>query len=186
MQRRLPIYMSFGLLEEEDGKGWNHVVFEKPFGRDLASARLLNDELLALLDESQIYRIDHYLGKETVQNILMLRFANVIFEPLWRAEYIERVEITALGIEALSRGAKQAVFVDHSPQAIKVIKENLEKTGFTSKAQVYQKESEQFFAYCPDRFFVRAFLPHWLDRYDCRGIFDEFTKSISQRGFTCS
>lgn len=70
-----------------------------------------------------------------------------------------------LGIEALSRGAKQAVFVDHSPQAIRVIKENLEKTGLQSKAQVYQKESEHFFALCPDAFFDFMFLdpPYRMD-----------------------
>ena len=88
-------------LTDENG-GWAHVVFEKPFGFDLDSARALNRGLHKYLKEDQIYRIDHYLGKETVQNILMLRFANVIFEPLWRAEYIDRVEITAaesLGVE---------------------------------------------------------------------------------------
>lgn len=116
----------WGLLEEAPEQGWKHVIFEKPFGRDLASARLLNDELLALLDESQIYRIDHYLGKETVQNILMLRFANVIFEPLWRAEYIERVEITAaesLGVEQRgayydNAGALRDMFQNHILQLL--------------------------------------------------------------------
>lgn len=101
-----------GLLEENhDNINWSHVVFEKPFGYDLESSRLLNNELHELMYEHQIYRIDHYLGKETVQNILMLRFANVIFEPLWRAEYIDRIEITAaesLGVE--QRGA----YYDHA------------------------------------------------------------------------
>ena len=116
----------FGLLREEEGKGWSHVVFEKPFGRDLTSARQLNNELLALLNEEQIYRIDHYLGKETVQNILMLRFANMIFEPLWRAEYIERVEITAaesLGVELRgayydNSGALRDMFQNHMLQLL--------------------------------------------------------------------
>ncbi len=117
---------SFGLLSEEEGKGWNHVIFEKPFGHDLASARALNNSLQSLLKESQIYRIDHYLGKETVQNILMLRFANVIFEPLWRAEYIERVEITAaesLGVEKRgayydNAGALRDMFQNHMLQLL--------------------------------------------------------------------
>ena len=72
------------------------VVFEKPFGHDLESAKRLNDELLHYLREEQIYRIDHYSGKETVQNILMFRFANILFEPIWNRHYIDRVEIRAL------------------------------------------------------------------------------------------
>jgi len=82
------------------------VIVEKPFGRDLQSARALNEMIGSYLDESQIYRIDHYLGKETVQNILVLRFGNSIFEPLWNRNHIEYVEITAaedIGIEG--RGA---------------------------------------------------------------------------------
>ena len=67
---------------------------EKPFGTDLASAKALNDELLKIVDEHQIYRIDHYLGKETVQNILVLRFANGMFEPIWNRNHIDHVQIT--------------------------------------------------------------------------------------------
>jgi glucose-6-phosphate 1-dehydrogenase len=77
-----------------DGRRWVRVVVEKPFGRDLESARELNGDLLRVLDESQVYRIDHYLGKETVQNILALRFANGIFEPVWNYKYIDHVQIT--------------------------------------------------------------------------------------------
>lgn len=86
----------------KSGKPWIHAVFEKPFGSDSASARKLNKIILNVLDESQVYRIDHYLGKETVQNILMFRFANTIFEPLWNRRYIDHVQITAseiLGVE---------------------------------------------------------------------------------------
>ncbi len=72
----------------------SRIVVEKPFGRDLASARALNETLAAHFDERQIYRIDHYLGKETVQNLMAVRFANILFEPIWKAEYIDHVQIT--------------------------------------------------------------------------------------------
>ena len=92
-----------GLTSENDsGMPWRHVVIEKPFGRDLESAERIDRELHHSLRESQIYRIDHYLGKETVQNILMMRFANLLFEPIWNNQYIQRVQITAaesLGVE---------------------------------------------------------------------------------------
>ncbi len=84
------------------GKGWVRVIIEKPFGRDLESARKLNRAVLHVFDESQVYRIDHYLGKETVQNLLVFRFSNGIFEPLWNRNYIDHVQITAaesLGVE---------------------------------------------------------------------------------------
>jgi glucose-6-phosphate 1-dehydrogenase len=90
-----------GVLREENGR-WRRVIVEKPFGRDLASARALNKELSALLGERQIYRIDHYLGKETVQNLLVFRFANGIFEPIWNRRYVDHVQITVaetLGVE---------------------------------------------------------------------------------------
>ena len=73
---------------------WRRLVVEKPFGTDLASAKALNGELLKLMDEHQIYRIDHYLGKETVQNILVLRFANGMFEPIWNRNHIDHIQIT--------------------------------------------------------------------------------------------
>jgi glucose-6-phosphate 1-dehydrogenase len=90
-----------GLTQEENGQ-WRRVVIEKPFGRDLQSARALNVEIKQVLDEHQIYRIDHYLGKETVQNLMMFRFGNGIFEPIWNRRYIDHVEITAaetVGVE---------------------------------------------------------------------------------------
>jgi glucose-6-phosphate 1-dehydrogenase len=82
-----------GLLKEE-GQAWRRLIVEKPFGTDLASARVLNTELLKIVDEHQIYRIDHYLGKETVQNILVLRFANGMFEPIWNRNHIDHIQIT--------------------------------------------------------------------------------------------
>jgi len=82
-----------GLLKQ-DTSAWRRLVVEKPFGTDLASAKALNSELLKIVDEHQIYRIDHYLGKETVQNILVLRFANGMFEPIWNRNHIDHVQIT--------------------------------------------------------------------------------------------
>ena len=91
---------SVGLNKQEDG--FRRLIVEKPFGTDLSSARLLNKQLLKYFEEKQIYRIDHYLGKETVQNMLVTRFANGIFEPIWNQNYIHHVEITSaeeLGVE---------------------------------------------------------------------------------------
>jgi glucose-6-phosphate 1-dehydrogenase len=90
-----------GLVREENGK-WARIIIEKPFGHDLESARLLNAELKKVLDEKQIYRIDHYLGKETVQNVMVFRFTNNIIEPLWNRNYVDHVQITAaetVGVE---------------------------------------------------------------------------------------
>jgi glucose-6-phosphate 1-dehydrogenase len=94
-----------GLARESSGT-WRRVIVEKPFGRDLSSARELNQELKSVLSERQIYRIDHYLGKETVQNLLVFRFSNGIFEPIWNRRYVDHVQITVaetLGVEG--RGA---------------------------------------------------------------------------------
>jgi glucose-6-phosphate 1-dehydrogenase len=90
-----------GLVDEASGP-WRRVIIEKPFGRDFDSARALNAEIQKVLAERQIYRIDHYLGKETVQNILAFRFSNGIFEPVWNRNYIDHVQITAsetVGVE---------------------------------------------------------------------------------------
>ncbi|HEU0156603.1 MAG TPA: glucose-6-phosphate dehydrogenase, partial [Stellaceae bacterium] len=89
-------------LAEEKNGAWRRVIIEKPFGSDLASAKALNARILKVLDEAQIYRMDHFLGKETVQNIMVLRFANGIFEPLWNRDHIDYVQITAaetVGVE---------------------------------------------------------------------------------------
>ncbi len=83
-----------GLIYSHQESPWSRVVIEKPFGHDLASARVLNRDVSKVLDESQVYRIDHYLGKETVQNILALRFGNSIFEPIWNRRHVASVQIT--------------------------------------------------------------------------------------------
>jgi glucose-6-phosphate 1-dehydrogenase len=94
------------LSEHQIADAWSRIVVEKPFGRDLMSAKALNAVLARHFAEAQIYRIDHYLGKETVQNLMAVRFANILFEPLWKAEYIDHVQITVaetVGVEG--RGA---------------------------------------------------------------------------------
>ena len=91
-----------GLARPKSDKSWTRIIIEKPFGRDQASARELNEKILSVFEEPQVYRIDHYLGKETVQNLLVFRFGNGIFEPLWNRNYIDHVQITAaeaLGVE---------------------------------------------------------------------------------------
>lgn len=97
---------SLGTLEASRHEGWGRVVVEKPFGHDLGSAVALNELLAKYFDESQVFRIDHYLGKETVQNIMVFRFANGIFEPIWNRHYIDHVQITvAESIGVGHRGA---------------------------------------------------------------------------------
>lgn len=89
-------------LAHSKNNGWVRIIIEKPFGHDLASARALNAEVHKVFDETQVYRIDHYLGKETVQNILVFRFANGIFEPIWNRSYVDHVQITVaetVGVE---------------------------------------------------------------------------------------
>jgi glucose-6-phosphate 1-dehydrogenase len=91
-----------GLARPSSPNSWVRIIIEKPFGRDLASAKALNQIVLNVFDEKQVYRIDHYLGKDTVQNLLVLRFGNGIFEPLWNRNYVDHVQITAsetLGVE---------------------------------------------------------------------------------------
>jgi glucose-6-phosphate 1-dehydrogenase len=91
-----------GLDHEVSGGGWRRIVIEKPFGRDLESAQRLNREVGKVFRESQVYRIDHYLGKETVRNLMVFRFANGIFEPLWNRRYVDHVQITvaeSIGVE---------------------------------------------------------------------------------------
>ena len=109
--------------------GWRRVVIEKPFGTDFESARSLNEQIHKTLNENQIYRIDHYLGKETVQNILVTRFANTIFEPLWNRNYIDHVEVTVaeqVGVEHRARfydsvGVLRDMFQNHLLQLVSLV-----------------------------------------------------------------
>ena len=119
-----------GLDQASDaGASWRRVVIEKPFGRDLASAQTLNAQIADVFAESQTYRIDHYLGKETVQNILVFRLANHIFEPLWNRRYVDHVQITAsesIGIEHRAgyyeeSGAMRDMFQNHLLQLYSLV-----------------------------------------------------------------
>jgi glucose-6-phosphate 1-dehydrogenase len=113
----------------DQSQGWRRVVIEKPFGSDLASARALNEAVHRTLAEDQVYRIDHYLGKETVQNVLVFRFANSIFEPIWNRNYIDHVQITAaetVGIEHRGQfydsvGILRDMFQNHIMQLISLM-----------------------------------------------------------------
>ena len=119
-----------GMAKPEEGaEHWVRVIIEKPFGTDLKSARELNDAVNAVLSEDQIFRIDHYLGKETVQNILVFRFGNGIFEPVWNRNYIDHIEITAaesIGIEGRGpfyekAGAARDVLQNHVMEVLSFV-----------------------------------------------------------------
>jgi glucose-6-phosphate 1-dehydrogenase len=116
-------------LTRQSDHAWRRVIVEKPFGHDFASAEALNAQILKVLSEDQIYRIDHFLGKETVQNILVLRFANGIFEPLWNRDHVDHVQITAaetVGVEGRGRfyektGALRDMVPNHLFQLVAMI-----------------------------------------------------------------
>ncbi|MGR5177702.1 glucose-6-phosphate dehydrogenase [Vibrio mediterranei] len=121
----------------DESQGWKRLIIEKPFGYDLASARKLDKEIHEHFQEHQIYRIDHYLGKETVQNLLVLRFSNAMFEPLWNHQYVDYVEITGaefLGVEERGgyydgSGAVRDMFQNHLLQVLAMV-------GMESPAQI--------------------------------------------------
>ncbi|CAN5606690.1 glucose-6-phosphate dehydrogenase [soil metagenome] len=118
-----------GMSQQDGRKGWSRIVVEKPFGHDVTSAHELNDALVRVFDESQVYRIDHYLGKETVRNLLVFRFANGIFEPLWNRRYVDHVQITVaedLGVEGRGSfyeeaGAARDILQNHLLQLLTLI-----------------------------------------------------------------
>lgn len=140
-----------GLSREfENGKGWARVLVEKPFGHDLNSARELNRRLLQSFREEQIFRLDHYLAKETVQNILMFRFANAIFEPLWNRQYVDSISITAaetIGIEKRAGYYEQAgvlrdMFQNHLMQLLAL--STLEPPSLFQGPQVQEEKIKVF------------------------------------------
>lgn len=116
-------------IRRSDAKQQARLIVEKPFGRDLESAAELNDRIRQCFDESQIYRIDHYLGKETVQNILMFRFANAVFEPVWNCNYIDHIQISiaeSMGVEHRGSyydkaGALRDIFQNHMLQMLALV-----------------------------------------------------------------
>jgi glucose-6-phosphate 1-dehydrogenase len=118
-----------GMDHETHGGGWRRIIIEKPFGRDLDSAKKLNREVLRVFRESQVYRIDHYLGKETVRNLLVFRFGNGIFEPLWNRRYVDHVQITvaeSIGVEDRGSfyeetGAVRDVLQNHLLQLLSLV-----------------------------------------------------------------
>ncbi|HJP67870.1 MAG TPA: glucose-6-phosphate dehydrogenase [Sphingomicrobium sp.] len=126
-----PVVLQLGkakLLQESDGR-WRRVIIEKPFGRDLQSAKELNRNILSAMSEKQIYRIDHYLGKETVQNIMVFRFGNGIFEPIWNRNHIDHVQITVaetVGVETRGKfynatGAMRDMVPNHLFQLLEFV-----------------------------------------------------------------
>jgi glucose-6-phosphate 1-dehydrogenase len=116
-------------LARSDNDAWTRIIIEKPFGSDLSSAIELNRQVAAVFDEDQVYRIDHYLGKETVQNLLVFRFANGIFEPLWNRQYIDHVQLTnaeSIGVEGRgdyyeSAGVLRDMIQNHVFQVLSLI-----------------------------------------------------------------
>ncbi len=144
-----------GLSNEKKNEGWKRIIIEKPFGSDLASAQSLNQLLQKYFDENQIYRIDHYLGKETVQNILAFRFANGIFEPLWNRNYIDHIEITGsekngVGIRGGyydQAGALRDMVQNHLLQILATIA--MEPPNSFEARQVRNEKVKIFQALCP-------------------------------------
>ena len=125
----IPLALTEQGLSRQNSEGWKRIIIEKPFGTDLQSARKLNELILKHFREDQVYRIDHYLGKETVQNIMVTRFSNGIFEPLWNRNFIHHVEITSaenLGIEGRggyydAAGALRDMVQNHLLQLVALI-----------------------------------------------------------------
>ncbi len=144
-----------GLNKQGEESGWKRIIVEKPFGYDLDSARQLNLNMQKHFKEEQIYRIDHYLGKETVQNVLAFRFANGIFEPLWNRNYVHHVEVTAaesVGVENRGRyydksGAMRDMVQNHLLQVVGMIA--MEPPALFNDEAVRNESIKVFQALCP-------------------------------------
>ncbi|KQT54467.1 glucose-6-phosphate dehydrogenase [Aureimonas sp. Leaf454] len=156
-----------GLLEERDG-AFRRICIEKPFGHDLASARALNARLLAVADETQIYRIDHFLGKETVQNIMVTRFANNLLEAVWNHRYIDHVQITAaetVGVEKRgsyydATGALRDMVPNHLFQLLAAI--GMEPPNSFGAEAIRTEKAKVIEA-------IRRVKPHEAEQYSARG-----------------
>ncbi len=155
-----------------DSKSWTRAIIEKPFGHNLESARALSKEVHQALDETQIYLIDHYLGKETVQNILFLRFANAIFEPLWNRRYIDHIQITVaekLGVEHRAGYYEQAgvlrdVFQNHMFQLLSLV---AMEPPVRFDASYYRDEKVKVLKS------IRPLPPKRIQEFACRGQYGE-------------
>ncbi len=167
----LPIIRGLGkakLNKPQQPHNWVRVIIEKPFGVDLKSARELNKEVLSIFEESQVYRIDHYLGKETVQNLLVFRFANGIFEPIWNRNYIDHIQITAaetVGVEKRGgyyegAGAMRDMIQNHMLQLVALTA--MEPPVLFDAQQVRDEKQKVFQA-------IRQINPAEVQRYSVRG-----------------
>jgi glucose-6-phosphate 1-dehydrogenase len=158
---------NFELTVEKEGS-YSRIIIEKPFGRDLKTSQEIDKELHKYLNESQIYRIDHYLGKETVQNIMMLRFANIVFEPIWNYKYIDNVQITVaetLGVEHRAGYFEQAgllrdMFQNHMMQLLTLVAmeppASLEDRSVRDEKNKLLKSIRSYDKKDIDKYFVRA------------------------------
>ncbi len=163
-----------GLNKEKYGDGWKRVVIEKPFGHDLESAKELNGTLLKIFEESQVYRIDHYLGKETVQNILAFRFSNGIFEPLWNRNYVHHVEVTAaeqIGVEERGEyydqyGALRDMVQNHLLNIVGIVA--MEPPSFFDATAVRNETVKVFQS-------IRRIKPEDVEKYVVRGQYTDST-----------
>lgn len=159
-------------LTTQTDKQWRRVIIEKPFGQDLASAVSLNRDILSILDESQVYRIDHYLGKETVQNLMVFRFGNGLFEPIWNRNHIDHVQITVsetVGVEKRGNyydkaGALRDMIPNHLFQLLALTAMEA-PTCFAANA-VRDEKTKLFHA-------VQAIAPEEVDDYAVRGQYDK-------------
>src|SRR4051812_25217097 len=157
-----------GLDHEHHGGGWRRIVIEKPFGRDLESAVRLNREVGKVFREPQVYRIDHYLGKETVRNLLVFRFGNGIFEPLWNRRYVDHVQITmaeSIGVEDRGAfyeetGATRDVLQNHLLQLLTLV---AMEPPATFEAEALRDEKVKVLRAIP------GFTPHEVSRNIVRG-----------------
>ncbi|MDY6895792.1 MAG: glucose-6-phosphate dehydrogenase, partial [Thermotogota bacterium] len=155
-------------LTKESENSYSRIIIEKPFGSNFSTSKELDEELHKYLNETQIYRIDHYLGKETVQNIMMLRFANIVFEPIWNYKYIDNVQITVaetLGVEHRAGYFEQAgllrdMFQNHMMQLLTLVAmeppASLEDTSVRDEKTKLLKTIRPFEKEKIDEYFVRG------------------------------